>query len=56
MVKGSGRIKGSLYSYDVKDNEFYSGVYEVEEFLKSMVPNSEQDRFDTVEEIMRRGT
>lgn len=55
MVKGSGRIKGSLHSYDVKDNEFYSGVYEVEEFLKSTVPQ-EQDRRDTVDEIMRRGT
>ena len=36
IVKVTGKMKGSLYSYDVKDNEFYSGVYEVEQFLKNI--------------------
>eukprot|EP00347_Sterkiella_histriomuscorum_P019500 403341392 len=29
------RLKSHIYSYDIKDNEYYQGVYEVENYLKN---------------------
>lgn len=33
-MKAQSRLIGVTYSYDIKDNEFYAGVYEVERYLK----------------------
>ncbi len=55
-MKVTGKMKGSLYSYDVKDNEFYSGVYEVEQFLKNIGSKDEDlsKKRNTLDIVLQR--
>ena len=32
-MKMQSKLVGNAYSYDIKDNEFYAGVYEVERHI-----------------------
>ena len=36
LLKGQNKMRGVIYSYDVKDNEYYNGVFQVEEHLQTV--------------------